>query len=288
MMAITPPQRAALSAYDNARAIIADIQKYSERVNTSAAGLSGMAGQAKKLWGAWTQSDPDATLLMSKAGELSQLARAMGEKGALANEDVARVAALTPSVMDTREIAVRKLKDMVDIVNRGEMSFRKSLGVGAMAPVQAAPSGKKPLGPLGTEVTGKTTEGRPVVKNPDGSVSTERTITVTDSRLNGGRATNIPSMFGGKEVSEDEAIERIVKAGGKDPETGRSLPGYASIEEAVTAAEERSSGLGQELEDPRVSKLGHGGMLGYRAAKDKPDFLERYFKALEGKQHAAK
>lgn len=86
---------------------------------------------------------------------------------------------------------------------------------------------------------------RPPVQNRDGSVSTERSITVTDPRLNDGRPTNIPSMFGGREVSQDEAIERIVRAGGKDPETGRSLPAFDSIEEAVAAAKARSERLGQ-------------------------------------------
>ena len=83
--------------------------------------------------------------------------------------------------------------------------------------------------------------GRQVVKNPDGSVSTERTITVTHPRINNGLPTNIPSMFGGKEVSEDEAIEIIIRAGGFDPETGRYLPGFNTIEDAVKAAQQRSN-----------------------------------------------
>lgn len=103
-----------------------------------------------------------------------------------------------------------------------------------------------PLGPLGTQQTGTTSQGRPIISNPDGSVSTERSITVTDPRLNSGRPTNIPSMFGGKEVSEDEAVRRIVAAGGKDPETGQPVQSFNSIPEAVEAAKARSAGLGQQ------------------------------------------
>lgn len=116
------------------------------------------------------------------------------------------------------------------------------------------PMTRQQLGPLGTQQTGTTNEGRPIIQNPDGSVSTERTITVTDPRLNGGMPTNIPSMFGGKEVSEDEAVERIVRAGGKDPETGQVMKGYPTIDAAVKAAQERSAGLGRTIEQEVQSR----------------------------------
>lgn len=138
LMVLNPEQRSALASYDTARVIIADIEQYSERVNKAAGGLSGRAAQAMKLWGAWTQSDPDAALLMSKAGELASVARSLGEKGALANQDVARAAALIPQVTDTREVAIRKIRDMKAIIDQGETNYRKSLGVGARAPVRTS------------------------------------------------------------------------------------------------------------------------------------------------------
>ena len=141
-MSITPHQRESLAGYDTSRAIIADIKQYSERVNKAGAGLKGRAEQAKKLWGAWTQSDPDAALLQTKMGELASVARSLGEKGALANSDVARAAALIPSVLDTRDIAQQKIKDMESIINKGEANFRKSLGLNARSPVS---SSKKPV-----------------------------------------------------------------------------------------------------------------------------------------------
>ena len=104
------------------------------------------------------------------------------------------------------------------------------------------------LGPLGTEAVGRTPEGRLIIKNPDGSFSTERTAT---AKLPNGNWINVPTIFGGKAVSEDEAVEIIMMNGMKDPETGRKLPTYESMEEAVRDAQERSKSL-----DPTMRKLG--------------------------------
>jgi len=89
----------------------------------------------------------------------------------------------------------------------------------------------------------RTSEGRPIVRNPDGTFSTERTITVTEPGINQGRPTNIPSMFGGRQVSQDEAIRIIVENRGIDPETGRELPSFDTIEQAETAARMRSESI---------------------------------------------
>ena len=82
---------------------------------------------------------------------------------------------------------------------------------------QSTPQVQNKLGPLGTEIIGKTDEGRLIVKNPDGSVSTERSITEQID----GKWMNIPSMYGGKEVSPDEAVDIIRKNKGVDPESIR-------------------------------------------------------------------
>jgi len=97
----------------------------------------------------------------------------------------------------------------------------------------------------------RTPEGRLIVRNKDGSVSTEKTITVTDPGINQGRPTNIPSMYAGQVLPEQEAIKQVIQAGGKDPETGRMLTGYDSINEAVAAAEKRSKELGKIIETPK-------------------------------------
>jgi len=86
--------------------------------------------------------------------------------------------------------------------------------------------------------------------NPDGSFSTERSITVTDPRLNDGKPTNIPTLVKGQ---SKENIERIL-SGDMDEDIeetailraiervkqGQKLPSYSTIEEAVKAAMQRS------------------------------------------------
>jgi hypothetical protein len=105
-----------------------------------------------------------------------------------------------------------------------------------LAPDATLPPEQKGLGELGTEIIGKTDEGRPIVKNPDGSVSTERTTTLQID----GKWTNIPTMYGGKEVSDEEAVAIIKKNGMVDPETGRKMPTFDSMQEAEAAARKRS------------------------------------------------
>lgn len=97
----------------------------------------------------------------------------------------------------------------------------------------------------GTNILGKTKEGRPIVGNDDGSVSTEQTITVDHPE----GYINIPTMFGGKKVSPDEAIDIIKKSGGVDPDTGRTLPTFKTVEEAETEAQKRTRKLGEEIQD---------------------------------------
>jgi hypothetical protein len=90
---------------------------------------------------------------------------------------------------------------------------------------------------LGTEVVGKTIEGRDVYQNPDGTVSSERTATV---KLPNDTYMNVPTIFKGKEVSEDKALKIIQDNNGIDPETDRKLPTFTTKRKAVAAAEKRS------------------------------------------------
>lgn len=99
------------------------------------------------------------------------------------------------------------------------------------------------LGPLGETIVGHTKEGRPIVRNPDGTVSTERTETIELD----GHFLNIPTMFGGKAVSVDEAIAILRKAGWKDPDTKQPIRRFGSLQEAVRAAESRTKALDAEI-----------------------------------------
>ena len=92
-------------------------------------------------------------------------------------------------------------------------------------------------------------DGRKIIPNTDGSFSTEVSITVTDPSINNGLPTNIPTIFNGKSVSPEKAIELIAKNGGVDPDSGRKLDAFNTIEEAETAAKARSNELGATLDE---------------------------------------
>jgi len=76
---------------------------------------------------------------------------------------------------------------------------------------------------------------RPIVQNPDGSSSSELSITIDAD----GRWFNIPSMVNGKQVSQEEAIESARSWAKK----GWIHPNFATQEEAVAAAGARSDYL---------------------------------------------
>jgi hypothetical protein len=83
----------------------------------------------------------------------------------------------------------------------------------------------------------KTHDGYPARKNSDGSYSTELSITVTNPKLNNGKPTNIPSLWKGKEVDEDTAVENVLAS-------GKKYESFSTIPEAVKAAKERSKAGG--------------------------------------------
>jgi hypothetical protein len=83
----------------------------------------------------------------------------------------------------------------------------------------------------------KTHDGLPALVNSDGSHSTELSITVTNPKLNGGRPTNIPSLWNRKVLDEDSAVNEALKS-------KRQFPSFTSIDEAVKAAESRSAAGG--------------------------------------------
>tara|TARA_Y100000310_G_C20685847_1_gene818927 strand:+ start:1715 stop:2098 length:384 start_codon:yes stop_codon:yes gene_type:complete len=88
------------------------------------------------------------------------------------------------------------------------------------------------LGPLGTEIVGYLPSGRPIIKNDDGTFSTERTRTIeVDEEF-----INIPTIFDGREVSLDEAFEIMKENDFRDPETGKRSKKFSSQEKAEADA----------------------------------------------------
>ena len=86
------------------------------------------------------------------------------------------------------------------------------------------------------EMIGRLSTGKPVVRNPDGSVSTHRMATV---EVDGGRAMNLPTMIKGRQVSVKEAFQAVKAAGFKDPDTGERIRVYESEAAARTDYELR-------------------------------------------------
>jgi len=80
------------------------------------------------------------------------------------------------------------------------------------------------------------------VRNPKGGLSTELTVTVEDPRRKG-NFVNIPSLFDGRPVNQEEALRRVKAAGWTDPETGRAIASFSSVEAAEEAAQARSKAL---------------------------------------------
>ena len=72
------------------------------------------------------------------------------------------------------------------------------------------------------------------IRNPDGSYSSERSITVGSDKEG---YTNIPTIYKGKQLSHKEAIQRSRK-------TGIRYPRFKTLNEALKAAGERSKKLG--------------------------------------------
>ena len=89
----------------------------------------------------------------------------------------------------------------------------------------------------GKENAPDTYEGRPVVKNPDGTFSHERSISIEAD----GKHMNIPTMFGGKRYAPKEAVEIIRKNNWIDPDTGKKIPTFKSQQEAINAAQRKEA-----------------------------------------------
>lgn len=74
-----------------------------------------------------------------------------------------------------------------------------------------------------------THDGYAAPRAADGRTMTELAITVSDPRLNGGRPTNIPALWGGRPVGDDEAVRRALAS-------GRPWPSFDTPEQADVAA----------------------------------------------------
>ena len=102
---------------------------------------------------------------------------------------------------------------------------------------QFSPTGPAEVANLSTEEFGGPFGGGPVIQNPDGSHSSERTMGIQEDEINNGRETLIPTIVDGVQLSPEEARQHaleVVRAG------GQFRHHFDSVEEANAFAQQRS------------------------------------------------
>jgi hypothetical protein len=92
-------------------------------------------------------------------------------------------------------------------------------------------------------ILGRLKSGRPIVLNPDGSVSTHRNIVVNLD----GRSYLLPTLYGGRQVSEQQAVALLRQSQGIDPDTGQPFPQFDTDEEALAYEQEQHKVLEAEV-----------------------------------------
>lgn len=105
-----------------------------------------------------------------------------------------------------------------------------------------------------------TSAGRKLYKTSDGDFVSEKTTTVQNPNNN--LWYNIPTINNGRKMSVDKAAELYLGSSEvKDVETGRVIPSFKTVEEAVKAAKTRSQSLsrGQKLMNNQMKQFEKGG-----------------------------
>lgn len=89
--------------------------------------------------------------------------------------------------------------------------------------------------------------GKEIIDNGDGTVSTEKSITVEDMNLNGGKPTNIPTIWNGTQMTDEASIDMAI-------ESTEKYPSFESIPAAEKAAIARSEKLDEEIKAQEAAK----------------------------------
>ena len=129
MYAVSPMNRATLAQFKTARDIISQIEGYSKKVNTvpQEEWARNMAEGVVKKGKSLVKSDKDVYMLQNLGLKLSKIIRSLGEKGALAEGDVARGEASSPGTTDPIELAEQKIADLYEIIDKGMENLSSGL-----------------------------------------------------------------------------------------------------------------------------------------------------------------
>jgi len=114
-----------------------------------------------------------------------------------------------------------------------------SLENGALPTQPVAPGVPAPQAPI----VGKLDSGRPIIRHPDGAYSTH----INKQMEFDGKVYNVPTLYGGKQVTDQEAGNIMKQTKLIDPDTGRPLTPYNSIEEARAAYATEHDAIDREV-----------------------------------------
>ncbi len=158
-----------------------------------------------------------------------RVASIYGEKGAKLNETIADAREFGRTV---EEIKTASPDELLSLIDKNKPVIKEDKFI------KRTPETENQKEVL-TQTGDKTPEGRDVYVNQYGEFVTERTITIG---MDGG-FVNIPTVYNGKFLSEDEAIKKAIDANMTDPVTGRKLEFFDNVDSAVKSAEKRSSNI---------------------------------------------
>lgn len=132
-----------------AQAIVNQIEALGKKIPVPDA-WARVTGLPAREWGAWTQTNPDATEFRAKTGFLAQMARTFGERGVLTNQDVERVQQLLPLLNDIDEVKARKIAAIRDILasalQRAQQRLQTPVGTPSAPTQLPTPPGLNPTG----------------------------------------------------------------------------------------------------------------------------------------------
>lgn len=162
-----------------------------------------------------------------------------------------------------------------DVINAGLWPRGGQRVLDAM--MQGQPmTGGQPMGLVPNSVN--PLNGRPNLPNLDGSYSTERSVTLTNPRLNGGAPTNVPSIWNGKRYDPSQEEQIVAEA----LKSGQQFPSFKSIPEADAAAQQRSDMLAGGVPAPGGNPMPIPGQSGKPQGPGAPGEIR---KGADGKNY---